>query len=143
MATATTALAVPLAPSAVADDSPVNLRATDAVRAELVEAAAATTNGIPASEFGGLRPGRTYYAYSLDSQTYWAAAGLMAGPSLRSQVATQDAGSYYVFRRAEGESWQAFLDGMGVNRDHGCPAGLPASVQRLWQWPTGGCSPAQ
>jgi hypothetical protein len=142
LAVAPTVLALLLAPVAVADDSPVNLHVTDDVRAELVEAAAAATNGIPASEFGGLRPGKTYYAYQPDTQTYWAAAGLVPGPSLRSQVATQDAGSYYIFRKAEGGSWKAFLDGIGLNRERGCPAGLPASVQVLWQWPSGTCSPA-
>jgi hypothetical protein len=141
LAVATAALALVLAPAAVADDSPVNLHVTDAVRGELVSAAAATTNGIPASEFTGLRPGQTYYAYQPDDQIYWAAAGLVPGPSLRSQVATQDAGSYYIFRKPEGGSWTAFLDGAGVNRDRGCPAGLPATVQSLWQWPTGRCAP--
>lgn len=142
LAVATTALALVIAPAAIADDSPVNLPVTDAVRAELVSAAAATTNGIPASEFTGLRPGQTYYAYEADDQTYWAAARLLAGPSLQSQVATQDAGSYFIFRKPERGSWTAFVDGAGVNRDQGCPAGLPTAVQSLWQWPPGGCRPA-
>lgn len=141
LAVAIAAVDVVLAPAALADAAPVNLPVTDAIRAELVIAAAATTNGIPASEFGGLLPGRTYYAYEPDHQMYWAAAGLVPGPSLRSQVATQDAGSYFIFRRAEGGSWTAFVDGAGVNRDQGCPGGLPAAVQSIWQWQTGICSP--
>ena len=58
---ATAAATIGLAAPAHADDTPVNLPMTDDVRAELVQAGAVLT-GRPASEFSGLRPGKTYYA---------------------------------------------------------------------------------
>lgn len=58
-------------------DAPVNLTVTDGVRTQLVQAGAVLT-GRPASEYSGLRPGKTYYAYQPGSveATYWAAAAL-------------------------------------------------------------------
>ena len=127
-------------------DSPVNVAVTDSVRAELVAAAVAMTNGVPASEFSGLEPGRTYLAYDPDSQTYWAAAGLEP-ISFRAQVASQDAGSYFIFRKTDGGSWVAFLDGYGTAPDSmggtqpGAVCRVPVTVQDLWQWERGTCTP--
>jgi hypothetical protein len=67
-----------------------------------------------------LRPGKTYYAYDPDNRTYWTAAGLEP-ISFRAQVASQDAGAHFIFRKTEGGSWTAFLDGIGVITDQGCP----------------------
>lgn len=64
---ATVAMVAQAAPARA--DSPVNVAVTDSVRAELVAAAVAMTNGVPASEFSGLQPARTYLAYDPDSQT--------------------------------------------------------------------------
>lgn len=71
---ATAAAIIGLAAPAHAD-SPVNLTVTDDVRDQLVQAGSVLT-GRPASEFTGLRPGKTYYAYQPSSvnPTYWAAA---------------------------------------------------------------------
>lgn len=138
----TAAMVVQAAPARA--DSPVNLDVTDAVRAELVTAAVAMTNGVPASEFSGLEPGRTYLAYDPETQTYWAAAGLEP-ISLRAQVASQDNGSYFIFRKTDGGPWAAFYDGYGTGPDS--PAGpdavcrVPVPVQDLWQWPRGVCEP--
>jgi len=137
---ATAAMVVQAAPARA--DSPVNIDVTDAVSAELVTAAVAKTNGVPASEFSGLESARTYLAYDPDTQTYWAAAGLKP-ISFRAQVASQDSGSYFIFRKADGGPWAAFFDGYGTGPDS--PAGpdavcrVPVAVQDLWQWPHGAC----
>ncbi len=65
---ATAAATIGLAAPAHAD-SPVNLRVPDDVRAQLVQAGAVLT-GHPASEYAGLEPGQTYYAYDPNSDTY-------------------------------------------------------------------------
>lgn len=140
IATATVAATISLAAPANAD-SVVNLPVTDAVRAELVTAGAAQEpNDVPASEFSGLDPGRTYYAYDQDHQTYWAAAGLEP-ISPRAKAADQDAGSYFIFHKAAGGPWSAYFDGYGLMTDQGCPGGLPPAVQSLWQWTPGACGP--
>ena len=58
---ATVAMVAQAAPARA--DSPVNVAVTDSVRSELVAAAVAMTNGVPASEFSGLQPARTYLDY--------------------------------------------------------------------------------
>jgi len=73
---ATAAMIVQAAPARA--DSPVNLDVTDAVRAQLVQAGAVLTRQ-PAAQYSGLQPGKTYYAYDPDNDTYWAAAAL-SGP---------------------------------------------------------------
>ena len=57
-----------LAMSAHADDTPCNLRVTDEVRTQLLQAGA-SLKGLPASDFTGLAPGKTYYAYDPDTAT--------------------------------------------------------------------------
>src|SRR3984893_5070661 len=52
-----------------------NVAVTDAIRAQLV-AAAAGLNSIPVAEYTGLTPGLTYYALDTQTNTYWAGAKL-------------------------------------------------------------------
>jgi hypothetical protein len=67
-------VAVTLGLSATAhSDAPVNLRINDTARAELLQTGA-ELHGVPVSEYVGLVPGTTYYAYDPDTLTYWAGA---------------------------------------------------------------------
>lgn len=121
-------------------DAPVNLRVDDALRAELLQAGA-DLKGIPASEFVGLKPGLTYYAYDPDTLTYWAGARLVPSPnSERAQVSAQDAGSYTLFKKIKGGLWTAFNDGVG-GAPKGCPQALPASILNMWGWDPQWCGP--
>jgi hypothetical protein len=76
--TAIAALTLCVVPgTAHADADPVNLPVTADVRAALLQAGAVLT-GRPASEFDGLREGRTYYAQDPADGGQWAAAALQA-----------------------------------------------------------------
>jgi hypothetical protein len=121
-------------------DPPVNLRVDNTVRAELLDAGA-QIHQVPASEYVGLVPGRTYYGYDPATVTYWAGAQLMPSPaSQRAQVSVQDAGSYTLYRKIKGGLWTAFNDGVG--RDHGgCPQDVPAAVLAMWNWDPQQCRP--
>jgi hypothetical protein len=122
-------------------DTPVNLRVDDATRAELLQAAA-QLHQVPASEYVGLTPGQTYYAYDPDTMTYWAGASLMpSASSERAQVSVQDRGSYNLFKKVKGGSWTPFFDGAGGEEGHGCPQALPASILAMWQWDPQYCLP--
>lgn len=124
----------------------VNQPVTDQLRAQLV-AAGAALNNIPVAEYTGLAPGLTYYAYDGATQTYWAAARLVPAPTSdssnpsRAQVASQDEGSYYLFRQPRGGSWTAYADG-NTGPDTPCPTTVPAGVTQVWGWPPGSCRPA-
>jgi hypothetical protein len=72
------AAAIALAGPLHADNAPVNLPVTDAVRDQLLLAAAALTDH-PASDYTGLTPGSEHYAYDPILDTYWAAASLANG----------------------------------------------------------------
>jgi hypothetical protein len=121
-------------------DPPVNLRVDNTVRAELL-AAGAQIHGVPASEYTGLVPGKTYYGYDPATVTYWAGAQLMPSPtSERAQVSVQDAGSYTLFRKIKGGLWTAFNDGAGRERG-GCPQDVPAAVLAMWNWDPQQCRP--
>jgi hypothetical protein len=99
MASASAAASLGLAATAHAD-APVNLKVNDAIRAELLQAGA-QIHGVPASEYVGLVPGMTYYAYDPDTMTYWAGAHLMPRPtSERAQVFVQDAETKRCSRRS-------------------------------------------
>ena len=75
---------------------------TDAIRSQLV-AAGAALNSLSPSDYTGLRPGETYYAYDATTQTYWASGGLSRAPSsMPAQVAAQDDGAYLLFLRPAG-----------------------------------------
>jgi hypothetical protein len=139
VASAAAATALGLAVTAHAD-APVNLKVDDGLRAELLQAGA-NLKGIPASEFVGLAPGLTYYAYDPDTLTYWAGAKLRASPSSeRAQVAGQDAGSYTLFKKIKGGLWTAFNDG-AAGDPRGCPQALPASIVTMWGWSPEWCGP--
>jgi hypothetical protein len=111
----------------------------------LVDAGAAVNN-IPASEYTGLAPGLTYYAFDQVTDTYWAGARLVPAPSsdpsnpTQAQVASQDEGSYYVFRQPKGGSWTAYAAG-NVGPGTPCPVTVPTDVLLVWGWPAGSCRP--
>ena len=124
----------------------VNLPVTNQIRSQLVTAGAALNN-IPVSEYSGLAPGLTYYALDKASNTYWAAARLVPAPSpdpsnpTQAQVASQDAGSYYVFSQPKGGGWTAVAAG-NTGPATPCPVTVPAPVVAVWGWPAGRCRPA-
>jgi hypothetical protein len=152
--TGTTATAntgtVPRGPSSTASTTAtpsgaVNQPVTDQLRVQLV-AAGAALNNIPVAEYTGLAPGHTYYAYDSAIQTYWAGARLVpaatsdpSNPS-RAQVASQDDGSYYLFRQPRGGSWTAYAVGAS-GPGTSCPTTPPAGVAQVWGWPAGSCRP--
>jgi len=117
-----------------------NVPVTDAVRQSLLEAGAAL-NKLPVSDYLGLAPGRTYYAYDSVTQTYWAGAALNPSPSSQqAQVAAQDDGSYLLFTRRANGGWTAQDDGLGGTGGTPCPA-IPAAVVAVWNWASGTCRP--
>jgi hypothetical protein len=123
----------------------VNVAVSDQTRSQLV-AAGAAVNGIPVAQYSGLAPGLTYEALDRTTGTYWAGARLVPAPSsdpsnpTRAQVASQDDGSYYVFRRSPGGSWTAFASGASGGQSP-CPVSVPAAVVAVWGWPAGSCRP--
>jgi hypothetical protein len=137
-AAATIALAAP----AHAGDEPVNLPVTDDVRAELVQAGA-TLTGHPASEFDGLRPGKTYYAYQPQGDTYYAAAALTGAKTEEAAINLQDQNSYMMFSKSgnPGASWIPTAAGFGPIPAGQSPCPIPQSVRDVWQWPAGKCYP--
>jgi hypothetical protein len=128
------------APAQAAGDA-VNLPVTDAVRAELVQSGA-TLTGRPVSEFRGLTPGRTYYAFEPSSGMHWAAAQLQAN-SYDAGIMLQDQNSYMFFHQAAapGSTWIPIAAGFGPipAGEESCP--MPESVRQVWQWPAGKCYP--
>ena len=77
------ATATPAAPPASTSPSPAgagNLVLTNAIRAQLV-AAAAKLNGLPASAYLGLVQGESYYGFDPVTNTYWAGGALDPSPS--------------------------------------------------------------
>ena len=119
---------------------PVNLAVTDQVRSELV-AAGASLNGIPASEYSGLEPGHTYYAYDPATDSYWAGAGLV-GSTMRAQVSTQDDGAYMLFHRTSNGAWMTLAVGLAGGTLEACPLTPPAAVLALWGWGAASCKPS-
>jgi hypothetical protein len=119
-------------------EAPINSVVTDAVRAQLLEAGA-RLKGFPVSDFFGLQPGQTYYAYDPDTGTHWAGARL--GPRFESEdakIADQGVGAYTLFEQPSGKPWKAYSDGLGW-RDE-CPVPLP--VMRMWGWDEQLCKPS-
>jgi hypothetical protein len=119
-----------------------NLVVTDVVRSQLV-AAGAALNSLPPSDYTGLRPGETYYAYDAATQTYWAGAGLL--PSLSStpaQISTQDDGAYLLFTRPWDGAWKGYAVGVaGPPEGSACPVAVPSAILGLWNWAPGSCRP--
>ena len=122
----------------MASDLPV----TDAIRSQLV-AAGATLNSLPVSDYTGLRPGETYYAYDKSTLTYWAGAGLMPSPSSTpAQVSSQDDGAYLLFDRVGSGPWKAYAVGLAGTPDGGaCPIAVPVVILDLWGWSPKSCRP--
>ena len=138
---ATAATALPFAAIAHADGTPVNLPVTDDVRAQLVQAGTVLTRQ-PAGQYTGLQPGKTYYAYAPDNDTYWAAAALSGPKTFQAAVMLQDANSYMIFhKQSQGETWVAIGDGFGAISSGEEPCPLPPEIHDLWQWPLGACYP--
>jgi hypothetical protein len=137
-ATATIGFAAP------AHADPVNLTVTDDIRAQLVEAGA-TLTGRPASEYGGLRPGKTYYAYEPNGgrPTYWAAAALDGPKTEVAAINLQDQNSYFMFSKDEdpGATWIPIAAGFGPIPAGMAPCPIPQAVRDLWNWPAGKCYP--
>ena len=81
----------------------VNEKVTAPVRNQLIAAAAKINGNVPVTQYVGLEPGRTYYAYDPATKTYWAGAGLVPrSDSTAAAVSVQDNGSYNLFRRTAG-----------------------------------------
>jgi len=120
-----------------------NLVVTNEIRSQLV-AAGAALNSLSPSDYTGLRPGETYYAYDSGTQTYWAGAGLVpSATSTPAQVASQDDGAYLLFERTADGTWQAHDVGLAGTPDGStCPVTVPSSILTLWGWPPGSCRPA-
>jgi hypothetical protein len=124
----------------------VNVPVSNGIRAQLV-ATGAALNNIPASEFTGLTPGLTYYAFDRDTNTYWAGARLDPAPSAnpssptQAQISSQDAGSYYIFEQPRGGSWTAYAAG-NIGPGTACPVVVPAAVLTVWGWAASGCRPS-
>jgi hypothetical protein len=133
-------------PNPVPTSHAVDVPVTNQIRQQLV-AAGAALNSIPASEYTGLAPGLTYYAFDRATATYWAGARLVpassADPSnpTQAQISSQDAGSYYLFKQPQGGVWTAYAAG-NVGPDAPCPLTVPADVLSVWGWPNGACRPA-
>jgi hypothetical protein len=135
--------AIALAGPAHADNAPVNLAVTDALRDQLLQAAAILTHH-PASDYAGLTPGTTYYAYDPILDTYWA-AGSLAGPKTDdAAIMLQDANSYFAFRKS-GQDGAWLASGVGFGPAAAMPPGgdcpLPPAVHDLWQLMPDFCHP--
>ncbi|HEV3186814.1 MAG TPA: hypothetical protein VGZ04_02085 [Acidimicrobiales bacterium] len=119
-----------------------NLVVTPSVRKSLLDAAAAY-HQLPPSDYVGLNPGATYYAFDPTTNHYYAAAGLQPSPhSLSAQVGTQDDGAYNLFTRAaSSQSWTVFNDGLGGVQGSKCPLVIPSAVVKVWNWKAGTCYP--
>jgi hypothetical protein len=118
-----------------------NLILTPTVRTQLI-AAGAALNKLPASDYTGLVSGTAYYGFDPGTATYWAAAGLVPSPSsTQAQVAAQDDGSYLLFSRPTTGAWTAVDDGVAGAAGSACPAPIPASIVKVWDWAPGACRP--
>jgi hypothetical protein len=139
---ASAAATIGLAGPAQASASPVNLTLTDDVRAELVQAGAVLT-GSPASDFTGLRPGESYYAYVPDNDMYYAAGALSGAKTEIAAINLQDQNSYMMFRKRgdAGATWVPTATGFGPIAAGEAPCPIPQSVRDVWQWPAGKCYP--
>ena len=137
-------IATSAAPPASASPSPAgaeNLVLTDAIRAQLI-AAAARLNGLPASAYLGLVHGESYYGFDPATHTYWAGAALVPSPSsLRAQVSVQDDGGYYIFEKPAGGSWTASAEGLTGIEGAPCSVHIPPALVVMWHWPAGACHP--
>jgi len=119
-------------------------QATDLVIGAQVAAAlvSAAAQGLPPSDFVGLRPEVCYYAYDPATATYWAGVGLNPNPNSEAAlVFVQDDGSYQVCTRAASGAWKAFDVGLAGIGGTPCPIQVPPAITALWDWPPGSCRP--
>jgi hypothetical protein len=129
------------APAAPTTTAPAaqNLTVTAAVSAALLQAGAAL-NSLQASDYTGLAPGATYYAYDATTDTYWAGAALVPSPSsMQAQVSVQDDGGYLLFSRPANGAWLARDVGLAGTEGSVCPVAVPPAILALWQWAPGTC----
>jgi hypothetical protein len=119
-----------------------NLVVTAAVRKELFDADAAY-HSYPPSDYRGLAPGTTYYAFDSQNDRYYAAAGIVPNSkSMGAQVGTQDDGGYNLFVMKRGASkWTIYDDGLGGAEDSTCPIVIPLPVRKVWNWTMHPCYP--
>lgn len=118
-----------------------NLVIGTSVRAQLV-AAGAALHKLPTTDYTGLIPGETYYAYDPATKTYWAGAGLVASStSNQARIGNQDDGAYLVFDRPAGGSWRAYDAGIPGDTHFTCSMKVPAPVLAAWHWTPGSCHP--
>jgi hypothetical protein len=119
-----------------------NLVLTDAIRAQLV-AAAAKLHDLPASAYLGLVKGESYYGFDPATSTYWAGGALDPSPSSQqAQVSVQDDGGCYIFEERAGGSWTASAEGLAGIEGATCSVHIPAALVALWHWSPGACHPA-
>jgi len=119
-----------------------NLSITPSVIKGLLDAAAAY-HQLPPTDYTGLDPGMTYYAFDPATNSYYAATGLVPSPnSLQAQIGTQDDGGYNLFiKAASATHWTVFNDGLGAAQGSICPLTIPASVLAVWSWKPNSCFP--
>lgn len=119
-----------------------NLIVTTAVRQSLLEADAAY-HSYPPSDYRGLANRMTYYAFDVQNQRYYAAAGLVPNSkSQGAQVGTQDDGGYNLFVKVRGSTkWRVYNDGLGGAKGSICPITIPAAVRKVWDWTAHPCYP--
>jgi hypothetical protein len=119
-----------------------DLVVTPAVR-EGLTAADAAYHSLPVSDYTGLDPGVTYYAFDPTNNTYYAAAGLIPSPnSQRAQIGVQDDGGYNLFTRSSlTTTWTVYNDGLGAAQGSICPLSIPAAVLAVWNWKPKSCFP--
>jgi len=133
--------AAPLASPSPSATGVQNLVLTDAIRAQLV-AAAARLNNLPASAYVGLVRGQSYYGFDPATNTYWAGGALDPSPSSQqAQVSVQDDGGYYIFQEPAGGSWTASSEGMAGIAGAVCSVHIPPALVALWHWTAGACHP--
>ncbi len=143
--TTSTAGAGSTSTTGAASATAANLPVTDAIRTQLVAAAASLQN-IPVAQFTGLAPGLTYYAVDKTTGVRWAGARLVPAPVAegaqpsQAQISSQDEGSYYVFQQPPGGTWRAYAAG-NTGPGTTCPVTVPPAVLAVWGWPAGGCRP--
>jgi hypothetical protein len=139
---AVAASAVPAASTSPSPTGAENLLLTDAIRAQLV-AAAARLNRLPASAYLGLVHGESYYGFDPVTNAYWAGGALDPSPSSQqAQVSVQDDGGYYIFEEPAGGSWTASAEGLAGIDGATCSLHIPAALVALWHWQAAACHPA-
>ena len=140
------AAAIGLAAPAHADpdpQAPVSLPVTDGLRDQLLQAGALLTQH-PATDYTGLAPGTTFYAYDPILDTYWAAATLAGPKNDDAAIMLQDANSYMAFRKAgQDGAWVPMAVGFGPSAtmppEGNCP--LPPAIHDLWRLMPDFCHP--